>query len=289
MKTKLLLLLLIISGWSVNAQTSPVIEGDIMMCPWTEGTATVTNPPYDTYQWYFKYWFLADDYVAIEGATGASFTYDWYTYDQALLKVVTTLNGETYESNNIQVDSYAWLELYVMFELTPEVTFDPETESYILCEGSTFMLQIDNPPYDTLFQWYNNGEPIPGATSDHYGITKAGSYTVSAAPSFCPGSISTTGIPIVVSMRDCTTGVSDINTNINRIYPNPVSGILNIDLPGNTVYKHCSIMDITGKVLQDNSLKSNSNTISFEDLPKGLYLLKLSGDNHYITRQIIRQ
>lgn len=288
MKTKLLLLLLVISGWSVNAQTSPVIEGDIMMCPWTEGTATVTNPPFDTYQWYFKYWFLADDYVAIEGATGASFTYDWYTYDQALLKVVTTLNGETFESNNIQVDSYAWMEFYIMFELTPGVTFDPNTESYILCEGATFTLEIDNPPYDTLIQWYNNGEPIPGATSDHYGITKAGSYTVSAAPSFCPGSVSTTGIPIVVTMTDCTTTVPVVNTEITGIYPNPVSGVLTIDLPANTVYDQYSIMDITGKVLLRNTLEPTSTAVSFEELPKGLYLLKLSGGNQYITKQIIR-
>jgi hypothetical protein len=72
---------------------------------------------------------MSDDFVAIEGATESTFTYDWYTYDQALLKVIATLDGVDYESNIIQIDSWAWLPIYFMYELTPDVTFDPETET----------------------------------------------------------------------------------------------------------------------------------------------------------------
>lgn len=287
MKKKLLLPFFLFSMITIHAQDNPQIEGDVLMCPWTDGTAYVTNPVFDTYQWYFKYWFLTDDFVAIDGATESSFTYDWYTYDQSLFKVIGTLNGIDYESNTIQIDSWAWLPLYFIYELTPDVTFDPATETFALCEGASFVVEIDNPPYDTLIQWYNNEVPIEGATSSTYAITKAGSYTASAAPSFCPNSSSTTGIPIVVTMVDCTVNVPQVDAQTLKIFPNPVSDILNIDLPENTAYENFEMMDITGRILIQGKLIPGSNQVKASDLPEGIYMIKLSGNGNYITRQVI--
>src|SRR6478672_5674323 len=116
MKTILLFLFTGVFAISATAQ-APTISGDTMLCPNTSGTASITTDmPYDSYQWYWRYWFTSDPFVAISGADAASFTYDWFTYDQAQLKVVVTLNGQTYESNVIQIDSYAWVGLTVGFE-----------------------------------------------------------------------------------------------------------------------------------------------------------------------------
>src|SRR5690606_6853911 len=113
--------------------------GDVMLCPDSNGTASVTSTTvYDTYQWYYKYWFTSDEFQAIDGADSATFTYDWDTYDQALLKVVTTLDGTTYESNTIQIDSYNWASLFLSYELGENVTFDSDTEVFTLCEGTSF-------------------------------------------------------------------------------------------------------------------------------------------------------
>jgi hypothetical protein len=288
MKKKLLLPFFLLSLWTLHAQDNPHIEGDVLLCPWTDGTAYVTNPVFDTYQWYFKYWFLTDDFVAIEGATESTFTYDWYTYDQSLFKVIATLGGVDYESNIIQIDSWAWLPIYFMYELTPGVTYDPETETFALCEGATFTVQINNPPYDTLIQWYNNEVPVEGATSSTYGITEAGSYTATAAPSFCPYNSSTTGIPIVVAMVDCSVGFPEIDTKTLKIYPNPAAETFTIELPENTAFEHFEIADITGRVLIQNKLKPGFTRIGASDLPSGIYLLKLSGNGNFITKQLIR-
>lgn len=289
MKKILLLPVFLLCMWALHAQDNPQIEGDVLLCPWTDGTAYVTNPVFDTYQWYFKYWFLADDFVAIEGATEPTFTYDWFTYDQALFKVVATLEGVDYESNTIQIDSWAWLPIYFMYELTPGVTFDPETETFALCEGSTFTVQINNPPYDTLIQWYNNGVPIDGATSASYGITNAGSYTASAAPSFCPGSSSNTGIPIVVTMVDCTVEVPEIDTHSLKIFPNPATERFTIELPENTDFEWFEILDMTGRVLIKSKLDLVFTHVSVNNLRAGIYQVRLSGNGNYTTRQLIRK
>jgi hypothetical protein len=285
MKTKLLLLLLTISSVTMYAQTNPDIEGDLMLCPWTDGTAYVTNPTFDTYQWYYKYWFVSNEFVAIEGATEATFTYDWFTYDQALLKVVATVGGQSYESDTIQIDSWAWAAFYFIWELTPGVTFDWETETFFLEQGAVFSPAIDNPPYDTLIQWYRNDQPIEGANGTVYDITKAGVYTCSAAPSFCPGSI-TYSIPLTVEML---VDVPVIDPERANIYPNPANSVLNIDLKANTTFNKYSILDLSGRVLLHDAITPGVTPVSTDNLAKGFYILKLQSVDSELTRQFIKQ
>lgn len=205
MKRKLFALLLFVLSWTVGAQ-APVIEGDVMLCPYTDGTASITNDTgYDTYQWYWKYWFTNDEFVAIEGATEASFTYDWYTYDQALLKVVVTNDGQTYESNEIQIDSYQWSSLLLSNELQGNVQFEfnPETleQRYVMCTGAK-IIQTVLQPY-VIAQWYKDGQPIEGATSLTYVITEPGVYYVVAGVEVCPDATSTSQAITVVESEDC--------------------------------------------------------------------------------------
>lgn len=204
--------LLLITCWlsltfSAFAQ-APVIEGDLMLCPYTNGTATITNNEvYESYQWYYKYWFLDDEYEAIEGATASNFTYDWNTYDQALLKVIVTRGGQTYESNVLQVDSYNWAGLLIEHQFTETVVYQYETGFY-MCEGDTITNTVSS-PY-TIVQWYKDGEPIEGATGLTYVISEPGIYRVVAAPAVCPTSTSTSP-PIIVN--------ANLNCDIENITP----------------------------------------------------------------------
>lgn len=205
MKSTLFTILFLAFAWTVGAQ-APTIEGDIMLCPDTNGTASITNDTqYDSYQWYWKYWFLNDDYVAIDGANEASFTYDWYTYDQALLKVVVTKDGETFESNAIQIDSYNWAGLLIMNELQGNVHFEFNEETleqrYVMCNGAK-IVQTVLEPYVTA-QWYKDGEPIEGATSLTYIITEPGAYYVVAGVEVCPDATTTSQVVNVVASEDC--------------------------------------------------------------------------------------
>ncbi len=285
MRTIILLPLLLISFLTLNAQTNPDIEGDTMLCPDTEGTAYVTNPVFDTYQWYFKYWFLQDDFVPIEGATGPTFTYDWFTYDQALLKVIATIGGQSFESDTLQIDSYAWLPIFTMYELGDGVTFDPETETFILDEGAEFPVSINNPPYDTLIQWYRDGDSIEGATNATYVIRDAGTYYATAAPSFCPGSISTS-MPMVVTMA---VDVPLIDPATASIYPNPAIDELNIDLPNNSTFKEFMILDLSGRIIMQKPIVSGVNKVAIDELNRGIYLIKLKGDSVQTTKRLIKQ
>ena len=272
MRTTLLFLL---TGFFSVLSAQPTIEGDTMLCPDTSGTASITNNQvYDTYQWYWRYWFTSDPFVAIPGADGPSFTYDWLTYDQAQLKVVVTLDGETFESNVIQIDSYAWVGLTVGFENTDNVSINPENGNVMLCAGTGFTIQTYM-PY-TLVQWYKDGIEISGANQMELHVTEPGSYYVVAAPEFCPDATSSTqGLPIIVEIdNDCNLGLDDPRLQLLSFYPNPVNGQLHFD--SRAAIQELTVYDITGKKVWSDRFNTISGIADLTRLASGMYVLEAS-------------
>lgn len=289
---RVLLIILGCSFFTTASAQTPQIEGDTMLCPWTDGTASVVNEQeYDSYQWYSKFWFTDDDFVAIDGANQASFTYDWYNYDQSLFKVVVTLDGETYESNTIQIDSYAWAGFVVGAELNDNVTTDPNTGDYVLCQGGSFSASIFM-PYSFGIQWFRNGEPIDGANQMSYTITEEGQYHVVAAPEFCPNSTSTNEfMPIIVTLnQDCELSVDNPKSATVSLFPNPAQTNLSVSFGSITDISSYRVLDATGKVILNNTLSSgeNNTTIDVSSLSAGFYFLQLQGENKSTVKRFIK-
>lgn len=254
---------------------NPVIAGDTMLCPNGTGSAVVTNNQiYDSYTWYWKYWFSSDQFNAIPGANSASFTYDWATYDQALLKVVVTLGGYTYESNTIQIDSYSWVGLTVGFEDSPNVSIDPDTGNVNLCEGTGFTIQVYQ-PY-TNVQWYRDGQPIAGANDMQLHVTEAGGYYVVASPGFCPDDTSSTeGLPIVVQIdTNCGLGTDHPQEATFNFYPNPVKDFMIVS-SGQYALDTVTLFNLSGQVLLEERPGIPNTKIDFAKLSSGMYILEV--------------
>lgn len=287
---RILLLLFCLGSLQTALAQNPTISGDTMLCPWTDGTATITNGvTYDSYQWYFKYWFLDDPYEAISGATSASFTYDWYTYDQALFKVVAIKNGVTYESNEIQIDSYNWVGFNVSFQIDEEtMTYNPDTEGFYLCEGATVLLSTD--PFFVNIEWYKDGELIPGETGNTYLITGEGSYHAVGHPGVCPNNSNTTiGQPIVVTANtECSLGIENPEFASIKFYPNPAKDFLNLELGNSSDFTSYSIIDVSGKVLGTQNISAQNTQIPLNHLSNGFYILKLEGEKFSTTKKFVK-
>ena len=287
---RILLLLFCLGSLQTALAQNPTISGDTMLCPWTDGTATITNGvTYDSYQWYFKYWFLDDPYEVISGATSASFTYDWYTYDQALFKVVAIKNGVTYESNEIQIDSYNWVGFNVSYPIDEEtMTYNPDTEGFYLCEGATVLLSTD--PFFVNIEWYKDGELIPGETGNTYLITGEGSYHAVGHPGVCPNNSNTTiGQPIVVTANtECSLGIENPEFASIKLYPNPAKDFLNLELGNSSDFTSYSIIDVTGKVLGTQNISAQNTQIPLNHLSNGFYILKLEGEKFSTTKKFVK-
>jgi len=67
--------------------------------------------------------------------------------------------------------------------------------------------------------------------------------------------------------------------NLVSIYPNPVTNILNINVENNMVNQTYTISDVAGKLITEGVLNNNCSSINVEQLSKGIYYLKIAGNN----------
>lgn len=124
----------------------------------------------------------------------------------------------------------------------------------------------------TTYQWYLNGDLISGATSQNYTPTQSGIYVVRITDVNGCVYMYSAGYPYSIS-----TGINEIETKNISIYPNPSTGIVDIDFnfqKFNTV--KVDVYDVYGKVVF--SSKDNWR-LDLTTLSNGIYTLAISLDN----------
>lgn len=90
--------------------------------------------------------------------------------------------------------------------------------------------------------------------------------------------------PITVGMKENT-----IATSAQAyVYPNPASGIANIYMSKNSVYK-AVILSVTGQEMLQTEQFTEATTINIKDIPEGIYIVEISDLNNYskTTKKII--
>lgn len=86
------------------------------------------------------------------------------------------------------------------------------------------------------------------------------------------------------TLLDIESNLVDYN-NI-RIYPNPVTNILNISNPNNFEIKNVSIIDINGRVVKN---QSDFSQINVSDLIAGVYFVTIESTDGKTTKKFIKQ
>ncbi len=80
-------------------------------------------------------------------------------------------------------------------------------------------------------------------------------------------------------------GISEIEFNdLVTIYPNPVIDYIFIDAPESSVVE---LIDLNGRIIKKQLVQnSQSNRLSIDGLPTGLYFIKVINDKNSITRKV---
>ncbi len=86
-----------------------------------------------------------------------------------------------------------------------------------------------------------------------------------------------------------TTNLIEINgENQLKIYPNPTSNVLNIEIPINLLDDYdYMIIDQTGKLIDQGKINSNPSKIDVTTYPAGIYILTLQNSKSIITGRFI--
>lgn len=137
-------------------------------------------------------------------------------------------------------------------------------------------------------QWYKNGTIISGETSQKYTLTSSGNYKVVVTNTHgCSNESAVMNTnPTSVSSIDNQTGIS--------IYPNPTSQILNVKFENSFKDLSYSMFDNSGRVVLTGKFHNINNgetkTINLNDLPSGIYNLKLfNNETNYTIKVTVTQ
>jgi PKD repeat protein len=167
--------------------------------------------------------------------------------------------------------------------------------------ASTASLTVfPNPPIPTIsvngmslttnssvtYQWYLNGSPIPGATSQDYLPTSDGWYSVDVTNSF--GCVNSAGAVYIT--------VTDLKSNSRllagiSVNPNPAKEFLKIGAGSKTPLNY-EVVNVVGQKLMSGTLKFESQpeaTLNIQNLVPGTYFIRLSDNHNGTTVKFIKE
>lgn len=90
---------------------------------------------------------------------------------------------------------------------------------------------------------------------------------------------------MVVTISNQSAGLAVINHNNFTIYPNPGSGIFQLDVSGINDVTGITVRSLMGQVVYTNDIVSNNLDLS--NLPSGVYFVQVSADGREISKKLI--
>ena len=156
------------------------------------------------------------------------------------------------------------------------LTVQPQPPVSMSVSGDTLL------SYNALsYQWYLNGNIIPGATSPLFIATQAGSYTVMISDA---NGCTATSLPVVI----VKTGIAEIiNENI-KVYPNPLQdGNWNLEVGSTLLGSTVEIFDDNGRLVYKAKVKNEKTEIEL-NVASGIYMLKISAEQKSIAVKLLK-
>jgi len=138
--------------------------------------------------------------------------YETYVITGLTGNVSVYSTGELYLAAYGSSDAATFGGFYSGFTFKPEVSFNPVNITQASCIPNTQLSVNTLSPFDT-FQWFFNGNLIPGATSNIFIPTQPGKYKVRATITGCGAPLDSVEIPV----SDCPVDLDNdgINDNID--------------------------------------------------------------------------
>lgn len=130
------------------------------------------------------------------------------------------------------------------------------------------------------WQWYKNNVAIEGATNAYYRARANASYTVEAKNGTGCNSLSSAVAVVITAVGEVTLG-----TNTAKVFPNPSEGQVSLQF-SKPLLKVVTIKvyDLHGQVHYSRTTQQQLQQMDLSHLPKGIYMIALSG---YGTEKVL--
>ncbi len=140
--------------------------------------------------------------------------------------------------------------------------------------------------------WTQIGTDIEGSSSYaelgySVSLSASGSVVAAGAP-FYTGAESYCGRAKIFSNSTVTYVKKESKIKPFDIYPNPTSGLVNMDFTTSGIHK-IAISDITGRTMFEKTGKNQHETLDLSNLKKGAYIVIITADNKRYINKIIKK
>ncbi|WP_067145006.1 LamG-like jellyroll fold domain-containing protein [Pseudotamlana agarivorans] len=161
-----------------------------------------------------------------------------------------------------------------------------EINAYLNCEmkGDETGL-LAHYKFNQGYHGINNSEvtSLTDNAGSNHGAFSSGFVLSGSTSNFLAGSPITTN----VTCETLNAANFDVSTKL-KMFPNPATNHIIVSINDLTNVK-LQILDITGKILENRILNSNSNSINIAKYPSGMYLFKVVTDNGTLINKVIKQ
>lgn len=98
----------------------------------------------------------------------------------------------------------------------------------------------------------------------------------------------TSRVPVTLTVLNDVGVHESSNSNIS-IYPNPTNSLLNIKGQDGVTIEKVQVIDLMGKVITNKIINAENTTISLENIPSGLYVIKIKDSEKEHSARIIKR
>lgn len=131
------------------------------------------------------------------------------------------------------------------------------------------------------YQWINcdTNLPISGENDQTFTASNNGNYAVEVSIGNC------------LEISDCfpvnSLDIANVQLSEYKIYPNPMSTILNIDLP-DFQEANFKILNLNGQVVLNEKIYKKNQQIDVAGFSKGIYFIQLQIDGLSISKKLVK-
>jgi hypothetical protein len=166
----------------------------------------------------------------------------------------------------------------VTVNASPEIS--ASTSTSLICVGESAVLTASTTA--TTYTWNSGATTLTLSVSP----TVTTTYSVSTTGSNgCVGNANVT-----VNVNACTS-INEMYVNSISVYPNPNTGILNINLTSELAHNSTlEVYDALGKLVVKHSLDNELNTLNISNLTNGIYTFKVLNNSNLVkVGKLIKQ